>query len=110
MYDPATDLWTIKTPMPTARVYPAASIINNKIYITGGFRYMTTHEEYDPTTDSWIVKEPMPTGRCPDAVSVNNVIYAIGGCSGASMATNEAYSLDMTTIPVSATFYIHRKD
>ena len=35
-YDPASDTWTTKAPMPTARSAIAAAALNGKIYVLGG--------------------------------------------------------------------------
>ena len=64
-YDPTTDSWTTKTPMPTARIALAISSVNDKIYVIGGTNSLannkimwyegtvsgsTTVEEYTPPT------------------------------------------------------------
>lgn len=36
VYDPVTDTWTTKAPMPTSRWSPAAGVINGKMYVAGG--------------------------------------------------------------------------
>lgn len=82
-YDPATDTWTKKANMPTARVAPAASVVNEKVYVFGGANRLNsfpTVEEYDPATDTWAKRTDMPTARCTLSTSVvNGEIYAIGG-------------------------------
>ena len=35
-YDPNTDTWTVKAPMPTARQSLGAALANGKIYAIGG--------------------------------------------------------------------------
>jgi len=65
-YDPATDTWTTRAPMSTARYGSAAATINGLIYVVGGIQdvYMLgTLEVYDPVTDTWTTKAPMPTPR-----------------------------------------------
>jgi hypothetical protein len=57
VYDPATDTWTTKKPMPTPRQYFATAVYQNKIYCIDG-----TNEVYDPATDTWETKAPVPTG------------------------------------------------
>jgi N-acetylneuraminic acid mutarotase len=54
-YDPATDTWTTKTPMPTTRAGLAIGVVNNKIYAIGGHgggSLLSTVEEYDPKYDN----------------------------------------------------------
>src|SRR5574341_1840597 len=36
VYDPATNTWETRQPMPTARNHAAVGVVNNKIYIIGG--------------------------------------------------------------------------
>jgi len=84
-YDPATDTWTQKADMPTARGYLSTSVVNGKIYAIGGTpgswgEMLSTVEEYDPVTDTWTTKDDMPTARCMLSTSVVDwKIYAIGG-------------------------------
>ena len=85
-YDPETDAWTTKTPMPTARWGQAVHVVNGKIYIIGGAtdyppkNDIGTVEEYDPATDTWTTKTPMPTERflIPGG-EINGKIYVFGG-------------------------------
>src|SRR5439155_1119289 len=35
-YDPATNTWRARSPMPTARNHAAIGVVNNKIYVIGG--------------------------------------------------------------------------
>jgi RNA polymerase sigma factor (sigma-70 family) len=83
-YDPATNKWTKKTDMPTARCGLSVSTIDGKIYAIGGANAdnwgLSTVEEYDPLVDKWTKKADMPTGRRYLSTSVvNGKIYAIGG-------------------------------
>jgi N-acetylneuraminic acid mutarotase len=53
-YDPATNTWTYKAPMPTARYGMAAVPAGNGIiYVIGGATSPTVVEAYDPATDTW---------------------------------------------------------
>ncbi len=82
-YNPSTDTWTFKSPMPTARSHFATAVLNGKIFCIGGTadnNYFRVNEVYDPLTDNWTVKSPMPTARAwPQANVVNGKIYVIGG-------------------------------
>lgn len=84
-YDPATDTWTKKSDMPTARWTHSASVVDNKIYIFGGspsypFTTINALEVYHPATDTWTQKGtiPRPISDCFTAV-IAGKIYAIGG-------------------------------
>jgi N-acetylneuraminic acid mutarotase len=99
-YDPATNSWATKAPMPTARSrLGLAAALNGKVYATGGFsnvgHTVATLEEYDPATNSWATKAPMPTRRSSLGLAAagNGRIYAVGG--GDVVATVEEY--DSTT-------------
>jgi hypothetical protein len=54
-YDPSTDTWTTRAPMPTARFSIAAVVKNGYIYVIGGDPRNPegTIERYDPLTDTW---------------------------------------------------------
>jgi hypothetical protein len=99
-YDPETDTWTTKAPMPTARGMLSTSVVDGKIYAIGGLFYnmgipLSTVEVYDPTTDTWTTKAPMPTARVTFSATsaVNGIIYVIGGASGeTAFSTVEAYN------------------
>jgi hypothetical protein len=75
-YDPETDTWTYKTPMPTPSNSFATAVYQNKVYCIGG----EVNEVYDPITDTWETKTPMPTPRTDLQANVaNGRIYLIGG-------------------------------
>jgi hypothetical protein len=87
VYDPATDSWANKTAMPTSRWALSASVVNDKIYLLGGFNgnFLGTplrcdiNEMYDPANDSWTTMAPLPvaTAYCVSA-SIDEKIYLFG--------------------------------
>ena len=90
MYDPATNTWTPRSPMPTTRNHAFSGVVNGKIYVIGGRLAAGTVaassptdvvEEYDPATNLWgAVKEKMPTPRSGGgAATYNGQIYVSGG-------------------------------
>jgi N-acetylneuraminic acid mutarotase len=90
VYDPATDTWETKTPMPTPRLGLDANTVNGKIYLIGGQipGFYTTdnstslalNEEYNPITDTWAVKASSPYATMNYASAVfNDVLYVFGG-------------------------------
>jgi N-acetylneuraminic acid mutarotase len=90
-YDPATNTWRARSPMPTPRNHAVAGVVNGKAYVIGGRvggAFVTSGssnasvvEEYDPASDSWGgPKARMPTARSAMAAGVyNNRIYVTGG-------------------------------
>jgi N-acetylneuraminic acid mutarotase len=105
-YDPTTDNWTAKTPMPTPRSGASFGIAScqNKIYVIGGENetngyyvdYLSTNEVYDPSTDSWETKKSMPTSReWMEANVVDGKIYVMSGVTdnyrSVRTSANEVY-------------------
>ncbi len=89
-YDPATDTWTTKSPMPTSRGFHSANVVDGRIYVIGGSprgpdqSLVRTVEVYDPTTDTWTTKGDMPRGIGAGFSSeVDGKIYVFGGYGGA---------------------------
>lgn len=85
MYDPATDTWAPKAPLPRPRTYAGAAILDGKIYVLGGATRVgegvsSSMLMYDPGTDTWTEKSPMPGQRALSAAAVHDGrIYVFGG-------------------------------
>ena len=91
-YDPATDKWTKKKPMPLSSHHVAFTEYRGKIYAFGGFVLPAAGPaawvpvdnawEYDPAADNWKALAPMPTKRgSPVAAMAGDKIYVIGGAT-----------------------------
>jgi N-acetylneuraminic acid mutarotase len=82
-YDPKTNIWTKKSPLPTPRKGLRAVAIDGKLYAIGGRAIngeVATVEEYDPQTDTWSDCTPMLTARQNlAAVAVGKSVLALGG-------------------------------
>jgi N-acetylneuraminic acid mutarotase len=89
-YDPATDTWRQRSPMPTPCNHMGGEAVNGKIYAIGGrlsgafiIGYpgnVNLVQVYDPAADAWSTRAPMPTARSGlNTASLNGVIYAAGG-------------------------------
>ncbi|NLY44128.1 MAG: S8 family serine peptidase [Clostridiaceae bacterium] len=87
-YDIATDTWTTKASMPTARAGLKAVELNGKIYAIGGYdengNVVGTVEEYDPVTDTWTTKADITPREKFDAFVANGKIYVIGSVSSSN--------------------------
>ena len=70
-YDPQTDFWTNRAPLPTARHFlgQCATAVDGIIYLVGGTGaglpgpLVLEVAAYNPKTDRWTNGAPMPTGR-----------------------------------------------
>jgi large repetitive protein len=101
MYDPATNTWTSRASMPTARRSGVVGLIGGKAQVMGGERSSTAsgtfaaNEEYDPGTNSWRALASMLTPRHGAvAGTIAGVVYVAGGGpqTGSSFsAVNEAF-------------------
>jgi len=94
-YDPETNTWTEKTPMPSARHHLELAAVDGKLFALGGrilgdgvaakdmqesSTNFNRNEMYDPQTDTWTVKQPMLKKRSGFASSsANGQIYVLGG-------------------------------
>jgi N-acetylneuraminic acid mutarotase len=104
-YDPSTDTWTSKAPIPQAAAHYSSAVINNKIYIfsdhynqnSGIYEALT--QIYDPSTDTWGNGNPPPyavdmAGSTAFSNSNYKRIYLIGGRgSGLEVAYNQIYDI-----------------
>jgi N-acetylneuraminic acid mutarotase len=88
VYDPATDRWSVRAPMPQAQGGLAAAAFNNRLYAFGGEFFGArsgVYKEawvYDPIADSWLAAAPMPLPRHGlGAVTLADGVHLIGGAT-----------------------------
>ena len=99
-YDPATDRWRLRAPLPEGRDHLGVAAVNGKIYTFGGFT-SSVHKgagavvfEYDPVSDTWRTLPPMKGPRASVGVAViDGKIHVIGGrgLDAVTVATHEVY-------------------
>jgi N-acetylneuraminic acid mutarotase len=111
MYDPAADLWTARTRMPTARSAFGSGVYNNNILIAGGEgqdqRFLAAFkavEAYDTVLNRWQALPSMTRQRHGLAAGViGNRFYAVSGdaqsagngIEHSAVAYNEILQLDL---------------
>ncbi len=87
-YDPATQAWTERTPMPTLRSGAVTAVLGDKIYVMGGgfrkeggtFDFLTAVDIYHPESDSWTQGPNLLQRHDYPAVAVlDGKIYVMGG-------------------------------
>jgi N-acetylneuraminic acid mutarotase len=94
-YNPATNSWTTKRSMPTARYFLAAAAVGGKIYAFDGVdtstNTVTAAEVYAPATNIWKAVAPLPGGGLEGlaAASLGNKVYVIGGADVDFQAYNQ---------------------
>src|SRR5262249_31762688 len=99
-YDPASNRWRERSPLPQARDHLGVATYGGKIYTFGGFT-SSVHQgagdvvfAYDPATDLWHTLPRMKAARAAVGVAVlAGKIHVIGGrrLDGATVATHEVY-------------------
>ncbi|MBT0158591.1 hypothetical protein G4O51_01245 [Candidatus Bathyarchaeota archaeon A05DMB-2] len=60
VYNPETDNWETKAPLPASASWIVASVLENRIYVMD---YSGTTYVYDTATDTWTTKAPVPAQR-----------------------------------------------
>lgn len=104
---------TEKAPMPTPRFGMRVAVVNNKIYVLGGYdeewKVLRVNEVYDPATDTWENKAPLPTitRAGMNAEVANGSIYVIGGNPNATL--NEAYNPETDTWSTKASIQYYQE-
>lgn len=113
-YEPATDIWRPRAPMPLGgRADAAVATVNGIVYVVGGRDAagpMNRLESFDPSTDSagtWLTRAPMPTARREAAgAELGGLFYVAGGAvagdgvTGALEAYNPATNAWLTLAPM----------
>lgn len=106
-YDPSTDRWTSRAPMPVGLHHVGIGVSGGKLYVIGGYKQsgftvwhpVATVYAYDPATDTWAERAPMPTPRGALSVTEHDgKLYAIGGYDRkANIAAVEVYDPEHNT-------------
>ncbi len=81
-YTPSANSWISRTTIPDGpRYLAAATTLNGKIYLAGGWPGLNRLDIYNPQTDSWSTGAPMLAGRHSFSLVTGSdgALYAIGG-------------------------------
>lgn len=98
VYDPATDRWETRAPMPLAQGGLAVGAHDGKLYAFGGEQFVPQAKVfgdswvYDPALDRWSALPPMPTPRHGHgAAVVGERVYLMGGGVKVGVAVSSAH-------------------
>ncbi len=81
-YDPATNLYTTKSPMPVSHSNFSAVVLDNAIYIAGGVEGGSGHSSYsyNPATDVWTAIAPFQIDfRSFGGFALDGEVWLVGG-------------------------------
>jgi hypothetical protein len=89
-YNPATDSWTLKNPLPDNNFwYSAIVVLNNEMYRIGGGGYTApvSHlHKYNSTNDPWTNVATLPQAlHAPAGTALGGLIYFGGGYNGTDL-------------------------
>jgi len=104
VYDPASDAWSFRAPLPTPRSGLCCGYVSGKIVVMGGEApgvVYEANEGYSPETDRWEVLAPMPVPRHglhgATVAVIGDMVYVPGGApiTGGSLqsAYHDAFTL-----------------
>lgn len=94
VFDPTTRRWSVLANAPTPRNSAASAVIDGKIYVVGGRKFIKNAdagapirqvnvpnlEVYDPKLNRWETRSPMPQAQGGlAATSLNGKLYVFGG-------------------------------
>lgn len=102
-FDPKTNTWNTKEPMPTRRGRHCAAYRNGFIHVLCGMNEsgtkITTHAVYNISSDSWDTAAPSPFRVARPAVETwrDSLVYLIGGYDVSHVARDDVYFYDATT-------------
>lgn len=101
VYDPVSDRWQSRSPMPTPRFAHGSAVIDGRIHVVGGgdgSSLFNVHEVYDPATDRWSTLAPLPAGRALIGVTaLGETMYVIGGSLGGNAGLLSLFIYDAAT-------------
>ena len=114
IWNPVLNNWGMTVPLPQALHHTTAAVVNEKIYVIGGFKSglwkpVNTTYEYDPDLHRWSNKTPMLTARGAHAAAViDGKIHLVGGAHrNYSISSTAMPTKCMTRQPITGKFYRH---
>lgn len=95
VYDPASDSWSERAPLPTGRDHTGIVAAEGRIHVIGGrvdtfYTNSNFHHSYESQEDRWRLRNPLPTARSGHGMVVyRGRIFCMGG-EGANRVFGQA--------------------
>ena len=96
--------WSEKEPMPEARADCSSAVVDDKLYVFGGYAKVTNGKVdvrqntyvYDPMSDSWMEKASVPGNHTYVATSCayDTKVYVFGGLDSSGVSYKALYIYD----------------
>jgi N-acetylneuraminic acid mutarotase len=110
VYDPETDTWTTKTPMPSAAYSCSSAVVDNKMYVienSFGSRVGSLNQIYDAENDSWSYGRSIPVGVAGAATVATTAVFApkriyVMGGEASTNSSNQVYNPENDTWSIGA--------
>lgn len=104
--------WVEKAPMATAKREHASTVVNGKIYVSGGNvtdSAVPNVEIYDPQKNEWSAGAPMSTPRYSHvSEAIDGKVYLIGGWNkNGTVGATEIYDSKTNTWVTGAPYYVY---
>ena len=96
--------WSSGAAIPKPVAFATATVLNNKIYVVGGYPGMTysgpvgNNQIYNPATNAWSAGASLPTGTAQAAAAaVKNILYVFGGTPDGATDSNAVWAYNPAT-------------
>lgn len=95
-WDPETDGWAARAPLPRAALGASSAVLDGKLYVMGGETdwdaWDRIVQRYDPVADTWDQPALLPVKTVDgSAAALGGYVYAVGGRGGGSFPDGNRY-------------------
>jgi N-acetylneuraminic acid mutarotase len=89
---PRAESWESAAPLEVARSEYAATVLDGKIYVAGGFGAESRFNRYDPAADAWEALPDLPEPRHHlSLIALDGAVYIAGGLDQAANSATETF-------------------
>jgi N-acetylneuraminic acid mutarotase len=94
------DMWTDVEALTVARSELSAAVLEDRIYLAGGFGDMTRFDAYLPESDEWVNLKELPEGRDhASIVAHDGLVYIFGGSGTKTAWSYDPVANEFTDLP-----------